>query len=504
MKFTPNKIQEECSNKIKKDMETIKSQISEINGEIADIENDISDFKTDVQTSDEELQNQITINKNDISELEDYVEDYVRNNKTLIETQVLRALDYVETNLLRVVDFFAQVVETVKLKASELTATLANFTNVTVDENVTIEGNLTVNGDAHFSSNVADKIVSHNYTTEEETDYNFKVLFDKEDEGNANVLTDGDFNYNPSGKTLNVGHTEKLSTRFKKNSSSSSIEDTNIAVGNNSSYISKTIYSPDGDTWYDNFDASTYTFSNETTLLDYEVIASTSYHECEYPEGSGEEVGYYSGVTADGRSILDFSNSSEKEVILKNSVADKANASESAVKDGNGDIISSTYQKVSEKGVANGYASLDATGRIPVSQLPVNDITFEGEWNAYTNTPTLADGTGTQGDFYIVSVAGSQDLGSGTIDFNVNDRIIYDGSVWCQLKAGVVDTVNGITPVNGNISIKGSDIPFSGNDSRDIATVVNSIVSAASWSGTISEYNAITDKNPDTLYIITA
>lgn len=109
-------------------------------------------------------------------------------------------------------------------------------------------------------------------------------------------------------------------------------------------------------------------------------------------------------------------------------------------------------------GQANGIATLDANGRIPYSQLPESAIEFEGMWNANTNTPYLHDGTGTKGDFYIVSVAGTQDLGSGSIQFFANDRVIYDGAVWNRLSAGDVKTVNNIQPVNGNITLTKSDI----------------------------------------------
>lgn len=53
----------------------------------------------------------------------------------------------------------------------------------------------------------------------------------------------------------------------------------------------------------------------------------------------------------------------------------------------------------------------------------------KGSWNAATNTPTLADGVGTNGDYYVVSVAGSRDLGSGTIAFGVGDHVRYTAGV---------------------------------------------------------------------------
>lgn len=83
-----------------------------------------------------------------------------------------------------------------------------------------------------------------------------------------------------------------------------------------------------------------------------------------------------------------------------------------------------------EKAAANGVATLDGTGRIPSSQLPLTALEYKGTWNATTNTPTLADGVGTNGDVYIVDVAGTQDLGSGNIEFNVSDWAVYNGTIW--------------------------------------------------------------------------
>jgi len=54
----------------------------------------------------------------------------------------------------------------------------------------------------------------------------------------------------------------------------------------------------------------------------------------------------------------------------------------------------------------------------------------QGSWNAATNTPALADGTGTAGHYYTVSAAGSVDFGNGSIAFAVGDRAFYNGYFW--------------------------------------------------------------------------
>ncbi len=96
------------------------------------------------------------------------------------------------------------------------------------------------------------------------------------------------------------------------------------------------------------------------------------------------------------------------------------------------------------KGQANGYPSLDSSSRIPLAQLPTSVQTLKGSWNASTNTPTLADGTGTSGDTYRVSVAATRNLGSGNISFGVDDRVVYNGTTWEKW-----DTNDAVTSVHG-------------------------------------------------------
>ncbi len=59
-------------------------------------------------------------------------------------------------------------------------------------------------------------------------------------------------------------------------------------------------------------------------------------------------------------------------------------------------------------------------------------LVYKGTWNATTNTPTLASGTGTTGEFYIVSVAGTTSL-DGITDWQVGDWAIF-------VEVGATDT----------------------------------------------------------------
>lgn len=110
-----------------------------------------------------------------------------------------------------------------------------------------------------------------------------------------------------------------------------------------------------------------------------------------------------------------------------------------------------------EKGANNGVATLDGGGKIPVSQLPSSVMTYEGTWNAATNTPTLADGSGDAGQVYLTTVAGTVDFGSGPITFAIGDWAVYSGSIWQKSSnSNAVVSVNGQT---GVVALTTTDIP---------------------------------------------
>jgi len=79
--------------------------------------------------------------------------------------------------------------------------------------------------------------------------------------------------------------------------------------------------------------------------------------------------------------------------------------------------------------VANGGAALATGDQIydfvtaQIANVP-SGLSFEGNWNASTDTPSLAGTTPANGVFYIVSVAGSTNL-SGITDWKVGDWAVY-------------------------------------------------------------------------------
>lgn len=101
-----------------------------------------------------------------------------------------------------------------------------------------------------------------------------------------------------------------------------------------------------------------------------------------------------------------------------------------------------TFIPLTQKAAANGVATLDANGHVPVEQMPTQALIFQGYWNASTGS-FPASGTVT-GDFYIVSVEGTID----TTIYRTGDWIIWDGSAWTLSRnTNAVASINGQTGV---------------------------------------------------------
>jgi hypothetical protein len=112
----------------------------------------------------------------------------------------------------------------------------------------------------------------------------------------------------------------------------------------------------------------------------------------------------------------------------------------------NTDITGLGTASTRDAGTANGVATLDAGGKVPVSELPaavLGALSYQGTWDAATNTPTLTSSVGTKGYYYVVNVAGNTNL-NGITDWIVGDWAVYNGTVWQK-----VDNTDAVTSVNG-------------------------------------------------------
>jgi hypothetical protein len=70
-------------------------------------------------------------------------------------------------------------------------------------------------------------------------------------------------------------------------------------------------------------------------------------------------------------------------------------------------------------------------------------ISYQGSWDANTNSPALTSSVGVNGYYYVVSVAGSTNL-NGITDWQIGDWAIFNGSVWQK-----IDQSNTVTSVAG-------------------------------------------------------
>jgi hypothetical protein len=92
---------------------------------------------------------------------------------------------------------------------------------------------------------------------------------------------------------------------------------------------------------------------------------------------------------------------------------------------------------VNAKGVITSATTASFTG----------GLSYQGGWNASTNTPTLTSSVGTNGYYYIVTTAGSTNL-NGITDWQIGDWAIFNGTVWQKIdQTDLVASVNGQTGV---------------------------------------------------------
>lgn len=109
-----------------------------------------------------------------------------------------------------------------------------------------------------------------------------------------------------------------------------------------------------------------------------------------------------------------------------------------------------------QKAQNNGLASLDAGGKVPLSQIPLDgSVIYQGTWNAATNTPALASGVGVKGYYYVTAVSGTTLL-NGITDWQVSDWAIFDGTAW--EKSDHSNQVLSVAGKQGAVTLVNADI----------------------------------------------
>ena len=125
-------------------------------------------------------------------------------------------------------------------------------------------------------------------------------------------------------------------------------------------------------------------------------------------------------------------------------------------------------------------------------------LSYQGTWNATTNTPTLASSTGTNGYYYIVATAGSTNL-NGITDWQVGDWLLFNGSVWQKIDQSEV--LQSITSTDGSVTVTttGSTADLSvavAASTTNVICLVRNTTGATLTKGTVVYISGATGQNP--------
>lgn len=131
------------------------------------------------------------------------------------------------------------------------------------------------------------------------------------------------------------------------------------------------------------------------------------------------------------------------------------------------DTLQADVQAIEDsKGQADGIATLDSSGNIPMSQMPdalVGAVVYQGTWDASTGQDSdgvaiPAASADNKGHYYITSVTGSWTAPSTSdpISFENGDWLISDGVKWS--KVDTADAVTSVAGKTGAVTLETSDI----------------------------------------------
>lgn len=188
-------------------------------------------------------------------------------------------------------------------------------------------------------------------------------------------------------------------------------------------------------------------------------------------------------------------------------------------------MVSSTasvgYGVVAAKGLVPGanntvVANISGATAFP-SNVAIADLaaamgspSYQGTWNASTNSPALVSSVGTNGNYYVVSTAGTTNL-NGITDWTVGDWAIFNGTAvaWQKIEGGATSITVGSSaiasgtttrilydnagvlgeyPISGTTSVAMTASPtFTGVPSFGITSFITSTISRpASLDGAIT------------------
>jgi hypothetical protein len=123
-----------------------------------------------------------------------------------------------------------------------------------------------------------------------------------------------------------------------------------------------------------------------------------------------------------------------------------------------------------------------------ISTQPTNAPAYQGTWNANTNSPTLVSSVGTNGYYYVVSVAGNTTL-NGVSGWNVGDWAIFENGVWQKIAGSSSESFTNLTTTN--LAVTGlTGYMYANNTSGNVTASTTIPNTAISGLGTMSTQNA--------------
>lgn len=104
-------------------------------------------------------------------------------------------------------------------------------------------------------------------------------------------------------------------------------------------------------------------------------------------------------------------------------------------------------------------------------------MSYQGTWDANSNSPTLVSSTGTKGFVYRVNVSGATNL-DGISDWKAGDFAVFNGSVWDKWDA--TDAVTSVNGYVGTVILTSSDITEGSNLYFTTSRVLNTLLTGYS------------------------
>lgn len=199
---------------------------------------------------------------------------------------------------------------------------------------------------------------------------------------------------------------------------------TRTLLGGSSGSADLTAFTPAGGISSENVQDALEELDAEKQPLDAELtaLASVTSNTNKLPYFTGIETAGVCDLSSFGRTLIDDGDAATARATLGLGTA-----------------------STKDSGAANGVATLDSGGKVPTSELPaaiLGQVSYQGAWNASTNSPALTDPTDstTKGYYYVVSAAGTR----FSLDFQIGDWVISNGTNWQK-----VDNTDAVTSVFG-------------------------------------------------------